>query len=245
MRNPFVKALSPGLARELAGMRFESPIALEPALSFNRRWIGSGDGRFAFEEIGPIDSEQMEQRVRLKRPSALRHALNITHSGLKTAEDLFRENVDAFARMYDYSGLFVLDTFRPDASGALPLQNADTLSEMLDRMMDIRRFYGGDKALLVRISPMVAERELAGMLHVIRMSDADAVIAGVNRFCPELLQRIRHYTADRFPIIGCGGVNTFSKAKELLDSGATIVQAQRMTAGIILKQLQRQQTEKA
>lgn len=238
MKNPFRHERIPALEREIAGIRFDCPIAIEPAPVLKGRHLGLRARHFAFAEISPIDdAAQTGLRLR-EKGSPDRVALNITRTEGRTPDELIESNADAFSHLYDFAEMFVLDTCRVDSTGAMPLQNTETLSEVLDRMMDIRRFYEGDKAVFVRISDMISERELADVLHLVRMSGVDAVIAGTDRFCPELLQRIRNYTGDRLPIIACGGINTYAKARELLDGGAALVQVQRIAAGLIMRSLE-------
>lgn len=236
MKNPFTHERIPALARELAGMRFDNPVAVEPAPSYKRRFMGPSP--FAFREIGPLDMRGLETALR-GRFRQERLALNITQTGGSSTEELIDLNVNAFSRFYDFADIFVIDSCAKTPDGSRPLQDAETLSEVVEKMTDIRRFYEGGKAILVRLSPLLEERGLAELLHVVRMSGVDAVIAGEDRFCPELLHRIRAYTSGRFPIIACGGINSYSRAREMLDAGAAFVEVQRMAAGIILKNLEK------
>ena len=231
----FSKKTSPSLKRELFGMNFSTPLALEPFPSEHPASKPHGGNLFAFSEIGPFTKGGA--KVFAPKTSQQIVAANISNMDGRTTEELTKSIVASFSGLYDRADLFILDTFRPDKDGVIALQNVDALSEVMDAVLESRRFYDSDKPVLVRVSPSIAQSSLEGIIHYLRMSDADGIIAGYDSYCPELVRRIHNITQGRFPLLACGGINSPERADEMLAAGADMLQVSLFSANRILKHL--------
>jgi len=198
-----------------------------------------GAGRFSFVELGPFSGH--ERIDRLPKPSSTVMAANISSMEGNTAAELTQSIGDTFSSLYDYADMFVLDTFRKDSAGVVALQNADSLSEVMDSLLDTRRFYDSTKPILVRVSPSISQPALEDILHYLRLSDADGIIAGFDTFCPELVKRIYAITQGRFPLVACGGANSPARVAELLAAGADMVQVPKFRSKMIIRSLEKAQ----
>ena len=231
----------PALCRDLFGFSFKLPVALEPTPPYKfGRWA-AGTGRFAFIELGPFDCSG--QIAKLPRPASTVLAANISCMDGTTAAELTQSVGNTFSALYDYADMFVLDTFRPDSAGVVALQNADSLSEVLDSLLENRRFYDSSKPILVRVSPAISQPALEDMVHYLRMCGADGIIAGHDTFCPELVSRIFAITRGRFPLVACGGAGTPARVEELLAAGADMVQVPRFRSKKIIHSLEKAQKQ--
>ena len=237
MKHIFSHKTYPSLRRDLLGFSFDIPVALEPTPVYRPSKWAVGGSRYAFVEIGPVTDGTRE--IGFKKPSSLVVASNISNMQGRTAAELSRSITASFSKLYDFADLFVLDTFRPDSDNVVVLQNADVLSEVMDSLLESRRFYDSAKPILVRVSPSISQTALQDIIHYLRMSDADGIIAGYDCFSPELVTRVYAITGGRFPLIACGGINNPAKADEILKAGADMIQISRYGTQRIIKHLEK------
>lgn len=139
-------------------------------------------------------------------------------------ESITRDIATSFNYMYDFADMFIIDAFRKNADGTVPLQNVELLSEVMDTLLSMRSSYDVIKPIFIRVESTVQEQNLAAMLDYMRYSSVDAIIAGYDSDPAELVQRIVTLTQGRYPVIACGAVSDAEKAQELLDAGACLVQ---------------------
>ncbi len=167
-------------------------------------------------------------------------------------EEMIHDCQTAFSLMYDFADMFTVNVSMPNESGVLTVEDATTLADLLDPVLDLRLCYDTYKPVLIKVSPDIPFEQLDRMLDYCMLSGVDGIIAGgptrkrdgltcsekkknsIENGCmsgaplfPQTLKLVKHiheYTKGRFPIIGCGGIVSPEQASEMLGAGASLVQ---------------------
>lgn len=152
----------------------------------------------------------------------------------------------AYARTFrilaDHGDYFVINVSSPNTPGLRDLQKVQDLSAILEAVQEANP---GHKPVLVKISPDLADEDLAALVETAERLAQGLVIsnttvsregvgekwrdeagglsgAPLKMRAGELVKRARAMT--RLPIIGTGGIETAEDARERLDCGADLVQ---------------------
>ena len=248
----FKKKIPESLGREVFGLHFPHPVGITPGADP----LGKKYNFFrscSFVEIGPLSpSEELHDGTGGPASTSLKQAiLNIRNHPPRTllaaniaplttapdCESVTHDLLQSFTFMYDFTDLFVVDTFRKNKDGVAPLQSAEFLSESMDALIDMRFCYDRYKPILIRVDNNIRQGSLAGLLDYMMYSGLDGIIAGYDAYPLELVRRIGYFTGGRFPIIACGSIETPEEADELPAAGATLLQVDRKHARGILRHL--------
>lgn len=192
------------------------------------------------------------QNIQAERPDCIL-AVNLANSPLCTKDSkMINDFQYSFSMMYDFADMFTINVSNTDRNGVLSIQNATSIAEIIDPLVEMRLSYENYKPILLKISPDIPRDELCIILNYCMYSGVDGIIAaGSSRKLPELqssqrrledigpgglsgaplyekslelVRFIHEYTKGRFPIIGCGGICKAEQVEEMLSAGASLVQ---------------------
>jgi dihydroorotate dehydrogenase len=157
-----------------------------------------------------------------------------------------------FSQLYDFVDYFVINVSCPNVKDVTSLQNINFLSEIIDRLIILRKYYDDYRPILLKISPDLPKEELDDIIELILASGIDGIVASNTTTSREklstdekiinsigagglsglplyekslnLVKYINNKTQGQLPIIAVGGILTPFQVKEMLDSGASLVQ---------------------
>ncbi|HHV40847.1 MAG TPA: quinone-dependent dihydroorotate dehydrogenase [Bacteroidales bacterium] len=237
---------------------------------------------FGFIEIGsvtplPQEGNPKPRSFRLVKDKALVNRMGINNLGVKNAIANLRKtkpkvliggNISkntvtpnhlaykdfevAFSQLYDYVDYFVVNVSCPNVKDLSNLQSVEDLTEIVKRLVDIRRYCDVYRPILLKVSPDICTNTLDELIEVITLFGLDGVIACNTTTSREgllsgkekvetigdgglsgaplkekALAAIRHIhkkTDGALPIIGVGGIMSAEDAQEMLDAGAQLIQ---------------------
>lgn len=159
-------------------------------------------------------------------------------------ELIIRDFEDSFTLAYDFADYFVINISNPNVDGIRNLQNAQTLSEVMDPLLTIRLCEDVYKPILIKIGLDIPFEILDEMIDYCRLSGIDGIVVGNSpriidndtkktRFVSgsaayqktlDLTGHINELTEGRFPIIATGGIVTPAQAKNMIKAGASLIQ---------------------
>lgn len=199
-------------------------------------------------------------RLQHRQCSVLISGSIIPNASSRKDEEVINDYKKAFSMIYDFVDMITVNISCPNQDGVLPIQDLNTVSEVLDPLLDLRMCYDRMKPVLIKVSPDISFSQLDQILDYCRMSGVDGIIAGnYSRMTEEdssrisrsdiigsgflsgeplfekslaLVRHIHEYTQGRFPVIGCGGIMTPEQATQMLDAGASLIQ---LYSGIVYK----------
>jgi dihydroorotate dehydrogenase len=158
----------------------------------------------------------------------------------------------SFAQLYDFVDYFVINVSCPNVKDVTKLQDITSLSAIIDRITTLRKYYDEYRPVLLKVSPDLTYDQLDEIIELILVSGIDGIIANnttISRanlntddnvlnnigegglsgapLYATTLERVKYIykkTNGMLPIIASGGIMSPYQAKELLDSGAALVQ---------------------
>lgn len=159
-------------------------------------------------------------------------------------ELIIKDFEDSFTLAYDFADYFVINISNPNVDGIRNLQNAQTLSEIMDPLLSIRLCEDVYKPILIKIGLDIPFEVLDEMIDYCRLSGVDGIVVGNSprildndtkktRFVSgnaaygktlDVTRHIHEYTDGRFAIIATGGIMTPAQAKEIIGAGASLIQ---------------------
>ncbi len=132
------------------------------------------------------------------------------------------------------------------------LQDVSFLSDIVDRLLDLRLYYDEYRPILVKVSPDIPHQQLDEIIEYCMMSGVDGIVAGnttrsrdgltisqdkideignggmsgapVYRKNLELVRYIHGKTGGNLVIIGVGGIMSPEQAEEMLEAGASLIE---------------------
>jgi len=237
---------------------------------------------FGFIEIGSLTpNEQLgnpkPRCFRLEEDSAIINRMGINNKGVKYAVKSLEDNKPkviiggnlskstscpnelapmdyerSFAQLYDFVDYFVINVSCPNVKGLTKLQDISSLSEIVDKLTTLRKYYDEYRPILVKISPDLTYEQLDEIIDLILVSGLDGIVAtntttkrenlktskeivdsigeGGLSGAPlyerslEIIKYINKKTGSQLPIIGVGGIISPCQAKEMLEAGASLVE---------------------
>ncbi len=237
---------------------------------------------FGFIEIGSLTPKEQlgnpkPRCFRLEEDNAIINRMGINNRGIKYAVKSLESNKPkviiggniskstscpnelapqdyerSFAQLYDFVDYFVVNVSCPNVKGLTKLQDISALSEIVDKLTILRKYYDDYRPILLKISPDLTFDQLDEIIDLILVSGLDGIVAtnttttreglkssselvksigeGGLSGAPlyqrslEIVKYIHNKTSGQLPIIGVGGIMTPAQAKEMLDSGASLVQ---------------------
>ena len=191
------------------------------------------------------------EHLRKDRPEVI-VAANISKNTTSINEDAAKDYETSFALMYDFVDMFVVNVSCPNVVGLTALQDISFLSDIVDRLLDLRRYYDVYRPILLKVSPDLSTEQLDDIIDYCLRSGIDGIVAGnttrsregltiapakieeignggmsgapVHKKNLELVRYIHTKSDGKLPIIGVGGIMSGEEAKAMLDAGASLVE---------------------
>ncbi|MDR3183983.1 MAG: quinone-dependent dihydroorotate dehydrogenase [Prevotellaceae bacterium] len=157
-----------------------------------------------------------------------------------------------FALLYNEVDYFVVNVSCPNVSDLTQLQDRDILTQIIDRLVNVRHYRDDYKPILLKISPDLNTAQLDDIIDLVREKGIDGIVAVNTTVTREALQtpaekvealgkgglsgaplaakaieRVRYIhtkTEGQVPIIGVGGIMTPDDAVNMLAAGASLIQ---------------------
>ena len=191
------------------------------------------------------------EHLKKERPEVI-VAANISKNTTSINEDAAKDYENAFALLYDFVDMFVVNVSCPNVVGLTSLQDISFLSDIVDRLLDLRRYYDTYRPILLKVSPDLSSEQLDDIIDYCLRSGIDGIVAGnttrkrdgltisqekiddigngglsgapLRKKNLELVRYIHQKSEGRLPIIGVGGIMSGEDAKAMLDAGASLVE---------------------
>ena len=237
---------------------------------------------FGFVEIGSLTPEPQPgnpkpRLFRLIKDRAIINRMGINNKGVKHAveqlkryrpdvviagniskntssinEDAAKDYESAFALLYDFVDMFVVNLSCPNVSGLSDLQDVSFLSDIMDKLINLRMYFDEYRPILLKVSPDISHQQLDEIIDYALMSGVDGIVAGnttrsregltlshemideignggmsgapLFRKNLELVRYIHEQSRGKLPIIGVGGIMSGEQARQMLDAGASLVE---------------------
>ena len=180
-------------------------------------------------------------------------AANISKNTSSINEDAAKDYETSFGLLYDFVDMFVVNVSCPNVVGLTSLQDITFLSEIVDKLLDLRMLYDTYKPILLKVSPDLAHQQLDDIIDYCLRSGIDGIVAGnttrsreglesisqerleeignggmsgapVHKKNLALVKYIHEKSEGRLPIIGVGGIMSPEDAQAMLDAGASLVE---------------------
>jgi dihydroorotate dehydrogenase len=157
-----------------------------------------------------------------------------------------------FALLYNEVDYFVVNVSCPNVTNLTQLQDRDILTQIIDRIINVRHYRDEYKPILLKISPDLNTAQLDDILDLVREKGIDGIVAVNTTVTREALhtaakkietigkgglsgapltatavERVRYIytkTEGQVPIIGVGGIMTPDDAVNMLAAGASLIQ---------------------
>jgi len=204
--------------------------------------------RFGINNKGVRNAVEHLKKV---RPEVI-VAANISKNTTSINEDAARDYEKAFGLLYDFVDMFVVNVSCPNVVGLTALQDVSFLSEIVDKLLDLRMYYDTYKPILLKVSPDLSHEQIDDIIDYCLRSGIDGIVAGnttrsreglsiskekieaignggmsgapVHSKNLELVRYIHAKSEGKLPIIGVGGIMSPEQAKNMLDAGASLVE---------------------
>lgn len=191
------------------------------------------------------------QHLRKEHPNVI-VAANISKNATSINEDSAKDYEKAFALLYDFVDMFVVNISCPNVVGLSDLQDVSFLSDIVDRLLDLRMYYDAYRPILLKVSPDIPRPQLDEILDYCMRSGIDGIVAGnttrsrdgltipqekveeigsggmsgapLYRKNLELVRYIHGKSQNNLAIIGVGGIMSPEQAREMLDAGASLIE---------------------
>ena len=189
--------------------------------------------------------------IKKDRPNVI-IAANISKNTTSINEDAAKDYETSFALLYDFVDMFVVNVSCPNVVGLTALQDISFLSDIVDRLLDLRRYYDNYRPILLKVSPDLSTEQLDDIIDYCLRSGIDGIVAGnttrsregltisaqkieeigngglsgapVHKKNLELVRYIHTKSEGRLPIIGVGGIMSGEEAQAMMDAGASLVE---------------------
>jgi len=218
-----------------------------------RVWRVPGDkaliNRFGINNKGVKNAVEHLKKV---RPEVI-VAANISKNTTSINEDAAKDYETSFGLLYDFVDMFVVNVSCPNVVGLTSLQDITFLSDIVDKLLDLRMLYDTYKPILLKVSPDLSKEQLEDIVDYCLRSGIDGIVAGnttrsrdgltsisqerieeignggmsgapVHKKNLELVRFIHEKSEGKLPIVGVGGIMSPEDAKEMMDAGASLVE---------------------
>lgn len=237
---------------------------------------------FGFIEIGtvtplPQSGNEKPRMFRLKKDSALINQMGFNNAGVEVVranlkkckhlcliggnigknkdtpnDQAIRDYEICFKRLHDVVDYFVVNVSSPNTPGLRELQDAESLTKILNRLQSLNKTEKTFKPIFLKIAPDLTEVQLDKIIHVVLQTKIAGIIATnttierqnlktrvsqVEKYntgglsgkplfekSTGIIQYISQKSEGAFPVIGVGGIHSANDAKKKVEAGAALVQ---------------------
>ena len=206
----------------------------------NRFGINNKGVRYAVEHLKKVRPEVVV-------------AANISKNSNSINEEAAKDYETSFSLLYDFVDMFVVNVSCPNVVGLTALQDREFLSDIVDRLLDLRMLYDNYRPILLKVSPDLSHEQLDEIIDYCLRSGIDGIVAGnttrsregltsisqtkieeignggmsgapIHKKNLELVRYVHERSQGKLPIIGVGGIMSPEDAKEMMDAGASLVE---------------------
>lgn len=192
------------------------------------------------------------EHLKKERPDVL-VAANISKNTTSINEEAAKDYETAFALLYDFVDMFVVNISCPNVVGLTALQDITFLSDIVDKLLSLRMYYDEYRPILLKVSPDLSHQQLDEIIDYCLRSGIDGIVAGnttrsrdgltsitsekieeigngglsgapLHKKNVELVRYVHEKSGGHLPIIGVGGIMSPEDAKEMLDAGASLIE---------------------
>lgn len=191
------------------------------------------------------------EHLKKERPEVI-VAANISKNTTSINEDAAKDYETSFALLYDFVDMFVVNVSCPNVVGLTALQDISFLSDIVDRLLDLRRYYDTYRPIMLKVSPDLSREQMDDIIDYCLRSGIDGIVAGnttrsrdgltipqskideignggmsgapVHKKNLELVRYIHTKSQGRLPIIGVGGIMSGKDAQAMIEAGASLVE---------------------
>ena len=178
---------------------------------------------------------------------------NISKASTTSNEEAWKDLEKSFSLLYDFVDYFVLNVSCPNVKDLTKLQDINNLSEIIDRLLTLRRYFDDYRPILLKLSPDIPKAQLDEIIDMVMISGIDGVVAtNTTRERPatlrtpqeriqaigdgglsgapvykkslEFVRYIHQKTNGTLPIVAVGGIMSPAQAEEMLEAGASLIQ---------------------
>jgi len=177
---------------------------------------------------------------------------NIGKNKITPNEEAVNDYLICFEKLFDWVDYFVVNVSSPNTPGLRALQEKEPLKRILQSLQDVNAKKEKRKPILLKIAPDLSNEQLDDVIEIIFETELDGLIATnttidrtklttekatiegignggmsgapLNNRSTEVISYIAKKSEGKIPIIGVGGINSASTAKEKLAAGASLVQ---------------------
>lgn len=204
--------------------------------------------RFGINNKGVRNAVEHLKKV---RPNVI-VAANISKNSTSINEDAAKDYETSFGLLYDFVDMFVVNVSCPNVVGLTSLQDISFLSDIVDRLLDLRMYYDTYRPILLKVSPDLSHEQLDDIIDYCMRSGIDGIVAGNTTRSREgltidpkkiekigngglsgapvhaknvaLVKYIHEKSGGKLPIIGVGGIMSPKDAQDMIDAGASLVE---------------------
>ena len=206
----------------------------------NRFGINNKGVRYAVEHLKKVRPEVVV-------------AANISKNSNSINEEAAKDYETSFSLLYDFVDMFVVNVSCPNVVGLTALQDIGFLSDIVDRLLDLRMLYDNYRPILLKVSPDLSHEQLDEIIDYCLRSGIDGIVAGnttrsregltsisqtkieeignggmsgapIHKKNLELVRYVHERSQGKLPIIGVGGIMSPEDAKEMMAAGASLVE---------------------
>lgn len=192
------------------------------------------------------------EHLKKERPEVI-VAANISKNTSSINEEAAKDYETSFGLLYDFVDMFVINISCPNVVGLTSLQDINFLSDIVDRLLDLRMYYDEYRPILLKVSPDLSHQQLDEIIDYSMRSGIDGIVAGnttrsrdglnsisaekieeigngglsgapVHKKNLELVRYIHEKSEGRLPIVGVGGIMSPEDAQAMLAAGASLVE---------------------
>lgn len=192
------------------------------------------------------------EHLKKERPEVI-VAANISKNTSSINEEAAKDYETSFALLYDFVDMFVVNISCPNVVGLTALQDISFLSEIIDKLLDLRMYYDEYRPILLKVSPDLSHEQLDEIIDYSLRSGIDGIVAGnttrsreglnsisdkrieeignggmsgapVHKKNLELVRYVHTKSEGKLPIIGVGGIMSPADAYEMMKAGASLVE---------------------
>jgi dihydroorotate dehydrogenase len=165
-------------------------------------------------------------------------------------EDAIKDYEICFEKLYDYVHYFVINVSSPNTPGLRELQDKEPLTNLINALINLRKFHKTSKPILLKIAPDLTDDQLNDIAQICEETSLDGLIIsnttidrkglltdvssveemGAGGLSGKPLLEKSNYALKYVsaktskPIIGVGGILTGEDVQSKMKSGASLVQ---------------------
>ena len=186
------------------------------------------------------------------KPARIIVAANISKNSDTPNELAYKDYCRSLALLYDFVDFFVLNVSCPNVKNLQQIQGNQMLSQVIESVIEVRRYNETSRPILLKISPDLEQSQLDEIIHLCLINGIDGIVAtnttrsrdnlktpgktvaaigegglsGAPLFEKALatVKYIREKSNGLLPIIASGGIMTPSQASRMLEAGASLVE---------------------